>query len=166
MLARWRSRVEEAVAPPQPDQPEELEAVRARLGRLVARVNAAADRLPEGVVPEARAVCDVVRELLDHEERTSHTSVAAVQRFSLAATVDDYLPSSLDSFLALPPSFVAQHRTATGRTPGAELLAQLVLLHEAVRELADAVYSGDARRLSDQGRFLDTKFSGSDLDLP
>lgn len=162
MLARWRSRP----APTPPPEQDELEAVRGRLAHLVARVNAAADRLPEGVVPEARAICDVVRELLDHEERTSHTSVAAAQRFSLAATVDDYLPSSLDSFLALPPAFLAQHRSAAGRTAGHELLAQLVLLHEAVRELADAVYSGDARRLSDQGRFLETKFSGSDLDLP
>lgn len=161
MLARWRSRP--AAPPPEPD---ELEAVRARLARLVARVNTAADRLPEGVVPEARAICDVVRELLDHEESTSHTSVAAAQRFSLAATVDDYLPSSLDAYLALPAAFVAQHRSAAGRTAGEELLAQLILLHDAVRELANAVYSGDARRLSDQGRFLDTKFAGSDLDLP
>lgn len=161
MLARWRSRPSPE---PQPE-PDELAAVRARLASLTARVNAAADRLPVGVVPEARAICDVVTELLDHEERTSHTSVAAAQRFSLAATVDDYLPSSLDAYLALPSSFLAQHRTTAGRSPGEELLAQLVLLDEAVRELANAVYSGDARRLSDQGRFLDTKFSHSDLDL-
>ncbi len=145
-------------------EPDELEAVRSRLARLVSRTNAAADRLPEGVVAETRAICDVVRELLDHEERTSHTSVAAAQRYSLAATVDDYLPSSLDAYLALPASFLARQHTDQ-RAPGEELLAQLVLLHEAVRELADAVYSGDARRLSDQGRFLDTKFSGSDLEL-
>lgn len=163
MLALWRQRPRTDELPP--EQPDEMAALRERLRALVARINAAADQLPVGVVPEARAVCDVVRELLDHEERTSHTSVAAAQRISLEATVDDYLPGSLEAYLALPASFTAQHRNATDHTPGEELLAQLVLLHEAVRDLAEAVYSGDARRLSDQGRFLNAKFARSELDL-
>lgn len=154
---------------PDPDHPatpaDEVAQLRERLRDLVARTNRAADRLPMGVVPQVRAIEDVLVELLDHAAATTGSSISAAERYSLAATIDDYLPGSVDAFLALPAAFAATHRNADGKRPGDELLEQLVLLEQAVRDLAIAVYSGDAERLSTQGRFLDTKFSQSDLDL-
>ena len=47
---------------------------------------------------------------------------------SLAATIGDYLPTSLNAYLALPPAFAATHRSAAGLTPGEELYEQLVTL--------------------------------------
>ena len=166
MLRGWLRRGEPAPAPSAPATPEqEVAALRAALRALVQRVNRAADRLPEGVVPQVRAIEDALRELLDHVAATAGSATSAQERYTLAATVQDYLPTSVDAFLALPPDFAATHRTATGRTPGEELLEQLVLLDAAVRDLALAVYSGDADRLSTQGRFLDSRFATSALDL-
>lgn len=164
MAPGWFRR-EPAAAPAPPSAAAEVDGLRAALRAIVTRVNRAADRLPVGVVPQVRAIEDALRELLDHVAATAGSKTSAQEQFTLAATVDDYLPTSLDAFLALPPDFAATHRSATGRTAGEELLDQLVLLESAVRDLALAVYSGDAERLSTQGRFLDSRFATSALDL-
>ncbi len=80
-------------------------------------------------------------------------------------TITDYLPTSVDSYLSLPESFLEAHVNDDGQTPAEELLEHLELMAKGVEELATAIYSGDAQRLAVQGRFLDTKFSKSDLDL-
>lgn len=152
-------------APAAATGPDELTALRTSLRSTVARVNRSAGRLPEGVVPRVRAIEDLLVELLDHEATTAWSTLTAQTRFSLSATVDDYLPTSISAYLALPPDFAATHRSAEGRSPAEELQEQLRTLYVAVQELAQAVYAGDAERLSTQGRFLDTKFSRSDLDL-
>jgi hypothetical protein len=165
VVLRWlrREEAEQRAAPVSPA--DEVAELRTRLQELVDRTNRSADRLPVGVVPQVRAIEDQLRELLDHAAATTGSSISASERFSLATTIEDYLPSSLDAYLALPDSFVATHRTPEGRTAGEELLEQLILLDTSIRELALAVYSGDAERLSTQGRFLDTKFGRKDLDL-
>lgn len=167
MLRGWLRRpAPEPARASVPQTPEqEVAALRAALRAVVQRVNRAADRLPEGVVPQVRAIEDALRELLDHVQATAGSATSAQERYTLAATVQDYLPTSIDAYLALPPEFAASHRSAAGLTPGEELLEQLVLLDGAVRDLALAVYSGDAERLSTQGRFLDSRFATSSLDL-
>ncbi len=165
MLRRLLGREPEPPRPAPATPEDEVARLRARLREVVVRTNRAAGRLPVGVVPAVRAIEDQLRELLDHADATRGSTVSSAERFALAATVEDYLPSSLDAFLALPPEFAATHRTAQGRSPGEELQEQLRLLDTAVRDLALAVYSGDAERLSTQGRFLQTKFSRSDLEL-
>lgn len=166
MLERWRRRVQaELSPPPPPEDTDEVGHLRTRLRALVVRTNSEAGRLPVGVVPQVRAIEDLLRELLDHAAATSGSSISAAERYSLTATIDDYLPSSMDAYLALPADFAATHRSAAGRRPADELLEQLILLESAVRDLSLAVFSGDAKRLSTQGRFLDTKFAQSDLDL-
>ncbi len=183
MALSWLRRDREAQqAPPVPPEPTggapvgdgrpgggsvegaDVARLRAALRQTVARANQAAGRLPVGVVPEVRAIEDVLVELLDHAASPG-TFVSAQSQFSLAATIEDYLPTSVNAFLALPPAFAGSHRSAAGRTPGEELLEQLILLEGAVRDLALVVYGDEAEQLSTQGRFLDTKFSRSDLDL-
>ena len=158
----------EPSAPPPPAPPtaaQEVAALRTSLRETVARTNRAAGRLPVGVVPQVRAIEDALRELLDHVAATAGSATSAQERYTLAATIEDYLPTSLNAYLALPPAFAATHRSAAGLTPGEELYEQLVLLEQAVRDLAVAIYSGDAQRLSAQGRFLESKFAASELDL-
>ncbi len=164
MALSWLRR--QVAAPERPAAPsDEIGALRGRLRDIVLRTNRAADRLPVGVVPQVRAIEDVLVELLDHLAARPSSAGSAQERYALEATVTDYLPTSLESYLALPPSFAATHRTPAGRTPGEQLLDQLVLLEGAVRDVALAVHSGDAERLATQGRFLQTKFARSDLDL-
>ena len=155
-------------ASPTPPAPpvDEVQALRDSLKGTIRTVNAAAGRLPPSVVPEVHRVEDVLHELLNHAQRSAGNALGALEMQSLEAAVTDYLPTSIETFLALPVEFVAEHRNNKGQSPGQELSEQLMFLEHGVRELAQAVYSGDANQLSTQGRFLKTKFSRSDLDLP
>ncbi len=175
MSSFWSSLFGEQPAPPQPppqhqqepppppaEELGELGELERSLTELVRRVNRAGGRMPEGGVPAVRAVADVLRPLLQYLRTNPATEAEMIP---VRASVIDYLPTTVDTFLALPPQFVATHRDRLGRTPVQELLDQLELLVEGARECATAIYAGDAQELSNQGRFLATKFSRSDLDL-
>lgn len=146
-------------APPAGDPIAELEQ---QLTELVRRVNRAGGTMPEGGVPAVREVEDVLRPLLRYLRSNPPT---AEEMIPVRSTVTDYLPSTVNAFLALPPEFAATHRNRMGRTPAEELLEQLRLLAEGAQEYATAIYAGDAQELTNQGRFLATKFTRSDLDL-
>jgi hypothetical protein len=87
-------------------------------------------------------------------------SLRSVQRM-----LTDYLPTSLDAYLRLPPDYARSHRNPDGRTAAEELDLQLGLLHGAAVESADAIYRDDALRLQVQSIFLQDKFGKSELDL-
>lgn len=169
MARRWfRSWRDDAPAPvPEVTPASEIPALRDALGGLVRRVNAAAGRLPDGAVPAVRDIEDHLVALLDHadERLQAGVSVDTLAMVTLAATINDYLPTSIDVYLALPEAFLVEHRNPQGQTAAEELSAQLELLEQGVAELASALYSGDAQRLFAQGRFLDAKFAKTDLDL-
>lgn len=146
----------------EPSPEQEAAAMQGELKALVRRVNANGGRLPVAAVPAVRAVEDVLRPLLIHVQRQSASPEELRQ---LSALVRQYLPEAVDRYLALPPSYAATARSATGRTPGQELVDQLQLLHEGAEQLARAVYDSDAQALAVGRRFLDAKFRRSDLDL-
>lgn len=154
-----------AVAPTQPastpsaPEPQVLER---ELTDLVRRVNRGGDRMPEGGVPAVREVEDVLRPLLRYLGANPATETEMIPVRSM---VRDYLPTTVNTFLALPPDFAATHRNRLGRTPAEDLLEQLRLLGEGAQEYATAIYAGDAQQLTNQGQFLATKFTRSDLDL-
>lgn len=166
-VRRWFGQNEAPQPARTPPAEDEVPALREKLRVLVRRVNAAAGRLPVGAVPEVRDIEDQLVELLGHAEQRSRTGSGfdTYAMVTLAATINDYLPTSIESYLALPEAFLASHRNHQGQTPDEELLTQLELMENGVVELARAIYSGDAQRLSAQGRFLDAKFAKSDLDL-
>ncbi len=118
--------------------------------------------MPEGGVPAVREVEDVLRPLLRYLRANPATETEMIPVRSM---VRDYLPTTVDTFLALPPDFAATHRNRLGRTPAEDLLEQLRLLGEGAQEYATAIYAGDAQQLTNQGQFLATKFTRSDLDL-
>lgn len=154
--------------PPDPRPPgDELAGLRAALAAVVSQVRAESGRLPTGAIPEVRETADQIVELLDYCEATARAgdTVEPFAMFTLSAAITDYLPTSIDGYLALPPAFLANHRSPTAQSPAEELVAQLVVLRRGMVELAASVYAGDSQRLTSQRRFLETKFSGSDLDL-
>ena len=148
--------------PPPPPSRDPVEDLEQQLTELVRRVNRAGGTMPEGGVPAVREVEDVLRPLLRYLRSNPPT---AEEMIPVRATVTDYLPSTVNAFLALPPDFALTHRNRMGRTPAEELLEQLRLLAEGAQEYATAIYAGDAQELTNQGRFLATKFTRSDLDL-
>jgi hypothetical protein len=159
-------------SPPPPDEPaeatgapgqrDEITELAGRLTTLVRKVNRNGGKMPEGGVPGVRAIEDVLRPLLTYLAANPPTEEELIP---VRATLTDYLPTTLDTFLALPKDFAHSHRNRSGRTPATELVEQLHLLHAGVVEYAQSIYAGDAQELSNQGRFLQTKFGRTDLTL-
>ncbi len=119
------------------------------------------NRLPVAALPQLGKIEDVLLPLLDHLTRNPPS---VDEEIAVQGMVTDYLPTTLNAYTGLNPQF-AQTPRADGRTPGDDLLEQLVTLELAVHELSRAVYSHDAEQLQTQGRFLRAKFEQSDLAL-
>lgn len=79
-------------------------------------------------------------------------------RIEITNAVTRDLPSSLQSYLALPPGFARLHVVRDGKTSHTLLLEQLRLLHEELGEMAAGVYGKDADKLVAQGEYLKQKF--------
>jgi len=83
---------------------------------------------------------------------------------SVKATLTDYLPTTLRSYLAVDPG-VRELPARSGRTPAELLMEQLDSLQLSADAVLVAAKAQDIDALVSQGNFLRTKFSGSDLDL-
>ncbi|MFL6162074.1 MAG: hypothetical protein ACJ74U_07595 [Jatrophihabitantaceae bacterium] len=144
-----------------PDETDSPTALRAALWRTVRLVNVSSGRLPAEAVVAARRIADTLAEIIDTSDvRPLDVSVV----ISIRATVDDYLPTTLRSYLVLDPSLLALRR-ADGATPTESLLEQLTVLQDSTSAVLAAAHSQDLDMLVSQGNFLRTKFSRSDLDL-
>jgi hypothetical protein len=121
----------------------------------------AGGRLPVAALPQLGRIEDVLLPMLDH---LSRNPPSVDEEIAVQAMVTDYLPTSINAYIGLNAQF-AQMPGPDGRTPGDDLLEQLVTLEVAAHDLSRAVYAHDAEQLQTQGRFLSTKFSGSDLAL-
>lgn len=156
---RLREEAQEEVAPDASDTPD---ALRAKIFELIGFINRSAGQLPgEGVVI-ARRITDTVREVVDGADNERGLDIYAV--VAIRGILDDYLPTTLRSYLALDPSLVDVPRPS-GRTPSESLLEQLDALWSSAADLLVATHAHDADALLSQGTFLRTKFTRSDLDL-
>lgn len=169
LLRQWLSRDDEP-APPAPaatGPADDLGSLRAALVDLVAMVNANGGRLPTAAIPEIREAGDRLFELLDYGDALAKAgaSIDPFAMFTISAAITDYLPTSVGGYLALPASFLLNHRSADGESPAEELVSQVTTLRRGLDELAQSIYAGDSQRLTSQRRFLETKFNKSDLEL-
>ncbi|MDQ8045524.1 MAG: hypothetical protein AAGC46_12330 [Solirubrobacteraceae bacterium] len=121
----------------------------------------AGSRLPVGALPQLGRIEDVLQPLLEHLVANPPN---VDEEIAVQALVTDYLPTTLGAYIGLNRQF-ALAVGADGRTPGDELLDQLVTLANAAEDLGRAVYAHDGDQLKTQGRFLTTKFQQSDLAL-
>ena len=138
--------------------PETLAAEVFALNRLI---NSHAGHLPGRAVVTARAVTDLLRQILD----TADDGPLDIQALVFVeGTVRDYLPTTLRAYLALDPAVVDTART-NGATPTQALLDQLTMLRRSAVSTLQAAKDHDVDALLTQGNFLSTKFSRSDLDL-
>ena len=149
--------------PPEPDDdvPRRCRALGADLAGIVAQADRDGGRLPPGAVPRVRDIDDVLRPLLAY---VAERGASDEEMRHLTAIIDDYLPTALGDFVALPAQYT-ERAGVTGTTPAQDLVRQLQLLDEGANELQDLVYTGDAAQLAVQARFLDAKFRRSDLDV-
>jgi hypothetical protein len=73
-------------------------------------------------------------------------------------TATEYLPRTIDAYLALPPEKVDTPLQAGGKTAREELRAQLDLLDKKLDEIAQDLQRQDADRLLANRRFLESRF--------
>lgn len=161
-MKSWFRRTQSVVTPAighEPDSPEELAAA---LKRLVDRINRSSGRLPIAAVVAALDVTDIVDQLLATtlDDLAPDVEVILVVR----GIVRDYLPTTLERYLALDPSTV-NRLLVSGQRPSAQLGTQLAQLARAAADVLGATLARDADALVSQGNFLRTKFTRSDLDL-
>jgi len=146
---------------PEEDPADSPAALLHAVDQLVGFVNQNAGRLPGESVVAARQVTDTVREVIG-TSNDGELDVYAI--ISVKGIVNDYLPTTLRSYLALDPQVVDVVRP-TGRTPKQSLLEQINSLWAGADDVLTAAQAKDADALVSQGNFLQTKFTGSDLDL-
>jgi hypothetical protein len=144
--------------PPSGDDPATLRATVFALNRYI---NLNSGQMPGESVVTARRITDTLREVIDTSELRPLDIYAVV---SLKGMLNDYLPTTLKSFLALDDAHLNVVRPS-GRTPVASLQEQLEALLDAAGSVLLAARAQDADALLTQGTFLRTKFSRSDLDL-
>jgi hypothetical protein len=148
-------------AAPTSDDHDSPDALRTRIVALNRFVNGSAGRLPVRAVVGARQVTDVLNDVID-TSAVRPLDVYAVM--SIKGIIDDYLPTTLQSFLAVDPALVGS-APAGGLSPAQSLIEQLETMESAAEAVLSAAQRQDVDSLMTQGRFLSTKVTGSDLDL-
>lgn len=145
-------------APPDGDSPAELRTSLSTVNRLI---NQSSGRLPGVAVVNARRVTDTLREIIATSD-TRPLDVYAV--ITVQATLQDYLPTTLRSYLAVDVH-LRETRRSSGRTPTQALLEQIDALQRSADTVLVATDNQDVDALMTQGSFLRTKYAASDLDL-
>lgn len=140
------------------DSPEQL---RERIADVVRHINRSSGDMPGAAVVRARRLTDTLQEIID-TAAIRPLDIYAVM--SVRNTLNDYLPTTLQRYLAVPEG--ARHlERASGKTPAESLVEQLEALQVSASSVLVASQHQDVDSLMTQGSFLATKFSGSDLDL-
>jgi hypothetical protein len=160
-VTSWFRRRDEPPVQPEPEDHDSPAILRQRLWALVQLVNRSAGKLPVEAVVVSRQITDTIREVIETADDHDLDVYAVVQ---INGVVDDYLPTTLRTYLNLEPS-LTEKIGPSGRTPRAALREQLESLAAAADELLHATQEHDVDALFTQGNFLRTKFTRSDLDL-
>jgi len=158
----WLGPRRPAPAPQPPAEDDSPAALRLKLSQLIWFVNRNSGQLPAEAVVGARQVLDDLRATIDSGDR-SHLDVYLV--ITLKATLEDYLPTTLRAYLAIDEAQRDVVRPPAG-TPTQALIAQINDLQIAAEALLAASRQSDPDALIIQGKFLQNRFAGSDLDLP
>ncbi len=125
---------------------------------LVLEINRSAAEVPGIGVVLARSVTDTVASILAAPD-ADHLDLSV--RVAMHGVLTDYLPGSIRAYIGAVRSGGEQSRE---RATDA-LVDQLATLRGSVGDLAQASRDRDMQALQVHGRFLEDKFSGSELDL-
>lgn len=131
------------------DQDVQSNMIEKELDKLISSIQKRV--LPE-VLAKVKSIADQVTALLPRVTNDPQN------RHVLVQTATDYLPSMLEHYLNLPPTFARFHPLKNGLTPRQILLDQLTLLEEKLEEMAVDIHSGDTNALLAHSSFLKKKF--------
>ena len=137
------------------------QALRGLVGQAVTFLNANSGTLPAAAVVNARHLTDTMSRVV---EAAATARLNIHDLIALSATLNDYLPTTLQTYLKVDPALRDVPR-ASGLTPTVSLMRQLAALQTSTDAMLTAIATQDADALMTQGSFLSTKFARSDLDL-
>jgi hypothetical protein len=133
------------------------------IGRaLDGAVRMTSGRLPSDIQVK---VAEIRAEILDLLPRTTAFPVGSEDLYVIQRTATDYLPSTLNAYLALPEAYATNQVLRVGKTPLQLLREQLQLLDDRLDEITEAVHQQDSDRLEANGRFLEERFGQGSGDL-
>ncbi len=112
-------------------------------------------RLPADAQSKVARIRAAVLELLPH---AAEFPPGSPDLYVLRRMADDYLPTTIEAYLALPPSYGTERVLQDGRTPLQVMNEQLDLLDAKMAEIAEAVHRRDSDRLLANGTFLEERF--------
>lgn len=153
-----RTRGTSSAAPAPPPEGDDVPALLRHTQSLVLEINRSAADLPGLGVVLARSVTDTVRRVLTSPE-ANRLDISV--RVAIFGVLTDYLPGSIRTYVAA--SRVAGQQDMARADD--QLVEQLTTLRRSVQQLADASRERDLQALQVHGKFLETKFSQSDLEL-
>lgn len=133
--------------PPKPARPDKAAAPRPAWQRL-------GSGLPLDAQVKIEQIRRKVEVLLQQRDRFPFGSE---ELHIVRATRDDYLPRTLDAFMAVPPA-LRERSMPSGKTPLQELKEQLNLLDTKLDEVAEDLQRQNYDRLIANRRFLEHRF--------
>jgi hypothetical protein len=126
------------------------------IGRaLDGAVRMTSGRLPSDVQVK---VAEIREEILELLPRTTAFPIGSEDLYVIQRTATDYLPSTLQAYLALPEAYATTQVLRGGKTPLQLLREQLQFLDDKLDEITEAVHQQDSDRLVANGRFLEARF--------
>lgn len=129
----------------------------AAVDKLRAAVRRSGNILPPLLTSQLRQLGDLMRDAVaDIAVRGCSTE----QRVLLNAMICDYVPTPMQSYLALPPAHHDEESKATFM-----FAEQLATLEETLADLLNQIRIGAVEELSTHGRFLQDKFAAQDAAL-
>lgn len=115
-----------------------------------------------------RKVAEIRQEILELLPHAAEFPPGSPDLFVVRRMAEDYLPKTIEAYLALPSSYATGRVVQAGRTPLQVLQEQLELLDAKMDEITEAVRRRDSDRLLANGLFLEERFGrpGDGLGLP
>ncbi|UBV44674.1 hypothetical protein LAJ19_16040 (plasmid) [Deinococcus taeanensis] len=133
------------------------------LARLQALEGRTRGRLPREADTHLHATIRALREALPRLRELEKRGDQGA--YLVRETALSYLPTTVESYLALPSVYARLHRRPDGRTPAQALTEQLALLARVMGQVVEELASDDAAALEMHGRFLEDRFRAAELHL-
>lgn len=150
-FGKGRQAAQEVVAAVPTAVPFEKKLIK-ELDNLVVFVRKNGNLLPAAVYSRVRRIDDVLRPLL---EFIGKNGCSAEQEHLLTSMVTDYIPTPLNTFVAL-----GKEDRADNGEPARMLMEQFDTMLERVYDLAGLVRQGALNELAIHTDFIDNRFSG------
>ena len=130
------------------------------MGDVAGRLDQLVSSLVSKVEPDVLARVEQIRESIVTllPRLLAQENVGDTSLFTVRQTALEYLPTTLQSYVALPAAFRRIHAVQGGKTPKDLLLEQLGILDAKMKEIVASVAQNDMQALLVNGRFLQEKF--------